>query len=165
MKQRVLVLLCALVLLTGCAGEKTAPEAAGAYTFTDDLGRTVTLDAPERVAALTGSFADLWCLAGGKDVLVAAAGDAWTSFDLGLSEDVIDLGAIKQPDLERLLSCASVPVMLKPNAGLPRSENGRTVYDVAPAEFAAEVASLVEAGVAVCGGCCKSGCSGKKDEE
>ena len=56
--------------------------------------------------------------------------------------------------VEELLACASVPVMLKPNAGLPRSVDGKTVYDVAPEEFAAEVASLVDRGVAVCGGCC-----------
>jgi len=104
MKQRILALLCALVLLTGCAQERSVPEGEGAYTFTDDLGRTVTLDAPERVAALTGSFADIWCLAGGEDTLVAAAGDAWTGFDLGLSEEVTDLGAIKQPNLELLLA-------------------------------------------------------------
>ena len=103
MKQQILALLCAFVLMTGCAGEEKPHRAEGAYTFTDDLGRTVTLDAPERVAALTGSFADLWCLAGGRDTLVAAAGDAWTGFDLDLSEEVTDLGAIKQPNLERLL--------------------------------------------------------------
>ena len=56
--------------------------------------------------------------------------------------------------VEELLACASVPVMLKPNAGLPRSVDGKTVYDVAPDEFAAEVADLVDGGVAVCGGCC-----------
>ncbi len=56
--------------------------------------------------------------------------------------------------VEELLACCSVPVMLKPNAGLPRSVEGKTVYDVTAAEFAAEVASLVDKGVAVCGGCC-----------
>ena len=56
--------------------------------------------------------------------------------------------------VEELLSCASVPVLLKPNAGLPRSVEGKTVYDVAPDEFAREAADLVERGVAVCGGCC-----------
>ena len=56
--------------------------------------------------------------------------------------------------MEELLACASVPVILKPNAGLPRSVNGKTVYDVEPEEFAAEVASLVESGVRVIGGCC-----------
>ena len=38
---------------------------ARAVTFTDALGRTVTVESPKRVAALIGSFADVWCLAGG----------------------------------------------------------------------------------------------------
>ena len=53
---------------------------------------------------MIGSFADIWCLAGGRDSLIAAAGDAWTSFDLGLGEDVADLGAVKEPNLEVLLA-------------------------------------------------------------
>ncbi|MDE6282026.1 MAG: ABC transporter substrate-binding protein, partial [Oscillospiraceae bacterium] len=57
-----------------------------------------------RVATLIGSFADIWCLAGGKDVLVATANDTWTSFDLDLSGDVADLGAVKEPNLEVLLA-------------------------------------------------------------
>ena len=48
-----LFLVCALLL--GCA--PGAEE--GGYTFTDDLGRTVTVDSPERVACLLGSFADI----------------------------------------------------------------------------------------------------------
>ena len=53
---------------------------------------------------MIGSFADIWCLAGGRDSLIAAAGDAWTSFDLGLGEGVADLGAVKEPNLEVLLA-------------------------------------------------------------
>lgn len=79
-------------------------SAAQGCTFTDDLGRTVTVEQPERVAALIGSFADVWCLAGGQDTLVAAAHDAWTSFDLGLNDTVADLGAVKEPNLEVLLA-------------------------------------------------------------
>ena len=87
------------------AAPSSAPSsAAQAYTFTDDLGRTVTVEQPERVAALIGSFADVWCLAGGRDTLVAAANDTWTSFDLGLSDTVADLGAVKEPNLEVLLA-------------------------------------------------------------
>ena len=55
---------------------------------------------------------------------------------------------------KELLRVASVPVLLKPNAGLPRAVDGKTVFDVAPEEFAVEVADLVEAGVRVVGGCC-----------
>ena len=79
---------------SSAAPSSASSSAAQAYTFTDDLGRTVTVERPERVAALIGSFADVWCLAGGRDTLVAAANDAWTSFDLGLSETVADLGAV-----------------------------------------------------------------------
>ena len=79
-------------------------QSSAASPFTDDLGRTVTVEQPERVAALIGSFADVWCLAGGQDTLVAAAHDAWTSFDLGLNDTVTDLGAVKEPNLEVLLA-------------------------------------------------------------
>ncbi len=58
------------------------------------------------------------------------------------------------PVVERLLECASVPVILKPNAGLPKTINGETVFDVTPAEFAEEIASLVKKGVRLAGGCC-----------
>ncbi len=52
------------------------------------------------------------------------------------------------------LKYASIPVLLKPNAGLPKAVNGRTVYDVSPDEFAKEVSALVESGVRIAGGCC-----------
>jgi len=53
-----------------------------------------------------------------------------------------------------LLNAASVPVILKPNAGLPRVEDGHTVYDVDAAEFAAQVTELIADGVRIVGGCC-----------
>ena len=116
MKKRFLLLLLALLCLTGC-GQKSAPppEGEGTHTFEDDLGRTVTLDAPARVAALTGSFADIWCLAGGERSLVAAAGDSWTSFELPLSDAVTNLGGIKDPDLEQLFAAAPDLVLLSSN--------------------------------------------------
>ncbi len=58
------------------------------------------------------------------------------------------------PVMEEMLRTASIPVLLKPNAGLPRIENGRTVYDVTPDAFAAEMQSLAKAGVRALGGCC-----------
>ncbi len=56
--------------------------------------------------------------------------------------------------VRELLSCASVPVILKPNAGLPRIENGETVFDVSPEEFADQVTALIKEGVRLAGGCC-----------
>ena len=53
-----------------------------------------------------------------------------------------------------LLENASVPVLLKPNAGLPQSDGKQTYYDVCPEDFAREVASAVEKGVRIAGGCC-----------
>lgn len=110
MKRLSLFLAAVFLLLTGCGGqgaEQTAapaPAASEAVAFTDDLGREVSVAPPTRVAALIGSFADIWCLAGGKDTLVATANDAWTSFDLDLGGSVADLGAVKEPSLEVLLA-------------------------------------------------------------
>ena len=55
---------------------------------------------------------------------------------------------------EELLKYASVPVLLKPNAGLPEIRDGKTVYDITSEEFGSEVAALVEKGVRIAGGCC-----------
>lgn len=56
--------------------------------------------------------------------------------------------------VDELLAAASVPVILKPNAGLPILRDGRTFFDVGPEDFAADVADAVRKGVRVVGGCC-----------
>ena len=56
--------------------------------------------------------------------------------------------------VDEYLEYASVPVLLKPNAGLPRSENGQTVYDVFPEEFSDTMREFVVDGVRIAGGCC-----------
>ncbi len=58
------------------------------------------------------------------------------------------------PIAREYIKYASVPVILEPNAGLPKSVDGRTVYDVDAREFATDVAELVGEGVRICGGCC-----------
>ena len=58
------------------------------------------------------------------------------------------------PVVREYLRLSSVPVLLKPNAGLPAVVEGETVYNVSPAEFACDVAALVHDGVRVAGGCC-----------
>lgn len=95
-----------LCFMVGCGAVDTSePQPKDTYiTVTDDLGQQVTLEQPQRTAVLIGSFADVWCLAGGKDSLVAAADDTWTQFDLDLPDDVVHLGGVKTPNLEKLLA-------------------------------------------------------------
>lgn len=59
-----------------------------------------------------------------------------------------------RPIVKALLDTASVPVVVQPNAGLPRVQDGKTVYDVTPADFAGVMAQMVKDGVRVVGGCC-----------
>lgn len=119
-------MLSGILFLTACGGTPAAPDpgrvetdsepsetdvplpetdSATAVTFTDDLGRLVTVDRPGRVACLTASFADIWYLAGGADQIVATTNATWTYFDLPLREDVVNLGASKELNLEELIAC------------------------------------------------------------
>lgn len=104
MKRNLLFLLLFSLVLSACtmpaSEEKKLSHAA--VIFTDDLGREVIVDQPKRVAALLGSFADVWYLAGGK--VVAAADDAWEDFDLELPEDAVNLGMTKELSLEKLFA-------------------------------------------------------------
>ncbi len=107
MKRLFAVLAAATVMLSaaGCSagGNDIPPQNAdSAVTFTDALGREVTVNKPEKAAALLGSFAEVWTLAGGQ--LAAAPDDAWNDMELSLSEDVLDLGKINELSLETLLS-------------------------------------------------------------
>jgi 5-methyltetrahydrofolate--homocysteine methyltransferase len=58
------------------------------------------------------------------------------------------------PIVQEYLRYASVPVILKPNAGLPKVVQGKTVYDILPPEFAEEMEPLLRDGVRIAGGCC-----------
>ncbi len=58
------------------------------------------------------------------------------------------------PFVGELISLTSLPVILNPNAGLPREENGKTVFDVGPAEFASLMTEAAKAGTWLLGGCC-----------
>lgn len=58
------------------------------------------------------------------------------------------------PLVPRLTNGASLNIIVKPNAGLPRTENGKTVYDVLPEEFAQIMQGIAEDGANILGGCC-----------
>lgn len=59
-----------------------------------------------------------------------------------------------RPLLGEILRNTHLPVMIQPNAGLPRLADGKTVYDVAPEEFARWGRLFLEDGAAILGGCC-----------
>lgn len=56
--------------------------------------------------------------------------------------------------MEEYLRYASIPVLMKPNAGLPQEIDGKTIFDVLPDEFSEDVSSLIQKGVRIAGGCC-----------
>ena len=59
-----------------------------------------------------------------------------------------------RPIVERYLAAASVPVLMKPNAGLPKDVNGQTVYDIPADDFVRGMVGLVPLGLRIMGGCC-----------
>ena len=58
------------------------------------------------------------------------------------------------PVLEEYVKYSSLPIIVKPNAGLPKQKDGRTYYDVSPEEFAGYMERIVSMGACVIGGCC-----------
>ena len=80
----------------------------------------------------------------------------------GLGVDVLGincgLGPVQMKGIvEELLSVSSTPVLVNPNAGLPRSENGETVYDIDAVRFGEVMEEIVKMGAVIVGGCCGTG--------
>lgn len=76
-----------------------------------------------------------------------------------LGVDAFGLNCSSGPDtmlplIREMASYATIPLIAKPNAGLPRLENGKTVFDMPKEIFAEEMRKLVDAGASVVGGCC-----------
>jgi len=62
--------------------------------------------------------------------------------------------SIMAQHLSRLQACTDLPILISPNAGLPRYENGQTVYDLSPEEFAEQMRAIYDGGASILGGCC-----------
>lgn len=76
-----------------------------------------------------------------------------------LGADVIGINCSTGPEamvepVRRMAEFATIPILAKPNAGMPELENGVTVYKTTPEEFADYGKQLVEAGASILGGCC-----------
>ncbi len=92
-------------------------------------------------------------------LMLGASPQAMVAMLEGMGADAIGVNCsfgpkMLAPVVKKLLKYSSVPIILKPNAGLPKVENGKTVYDVLPDEFSNEITKLVDKGVRIVGGCC-----------
>ena len=77
----------------------------------------------------------------------------------GMGADAVGANCSLEPKqlkgiVDELLENASIPVLLKPNAGLPMEKDGKAVYSTLPDEFASDLREACQKGVSILGGCC-----------
>ena len=84
---------------------------------------------------------------------VRAAGASMVGANCGTQLDVADFAALAG----ELRAASGLPVMIQPNAGQPRLEDGRAVYDMTGEAFAGGMTAVIGAGAAIVGGCCGTG--------
>lgn len=94
-----------------------------------------------------------------KKMLTGANPAAVVALLEGLGADAIGMNCGLGPKqmkavFKEMAQYASVPLVINPNAGLPRTENGKTVFDVGPDEFAEDMEELIKMGAWLAGGCC-----------
>lgn len=144
MKKRIALFLCSALIgniLVGCGQaqhttdkteqvqntEDNVTVERSEVVFVDDFGREVVVNNPQRVITLTSSFSDIWYVAGGIDTLVATTNATWTYFDLPLREDIVNLGASKQLNLEQIISCE--PDLILASCGTDRNVELETAFE------------------------------------
>ena len=87
--------------------------------------------------------------------------EAYVALVEGLGVDVLGMNCGFGPKqflkfLPVITKVCSTPIIVQPNAGLPKVVNGKTTFDVLPDEFAEDIVELVKGGVCIAGGCCGS---------
>lgn len=92
-------------------------------------------------------------------LMTGASPAAMVAMAEGMGADAIGANCSLEPKqmqgvVAELLANASIPVLLKPNAGLPQETDGKAVYGTLPDEFAADMAAYIRQGVHIVGGCC-----------
>ena len=92
-------------------------------------------------------------------LMTGADPEAMVAMLEGLRADAIGINCSVGPEkmaplVQRYLDCASIPVFFRPNAGMPKLDGNKTVYDMDPELWADEVAKMVQKGVRMAGGCC-----------
>lgn len=117
--RRWVALLCALVLLCGCAPQEAEPPTpAFSHTFTDALGNAVTVTSIARVAVLYGSFAEVWELGGGT---LCGTTEDYVSERGHAADGIAVVGTVKEPNVERLLALDPTLVILSADIAAHRT--------------------------------------------
>ena len=141
------------------AGVKAGADLIFCETFTDlyDLKAAI-------IAAKENSDLPLFVsVAPDENGRLLTGGDleAYVALAEGLGVDVLGMNCGFGPKqflkfLPVITKVCSTPVIVQPNAGLPKVVNGVTTFDVGPEEFSADELELVKGGAAIVGGCCGS---------
>ena len=136
-------------------------EAGADMVVVETMGDAYELKAAVLAAKENCTLPVLATVALGEDgkLLTGAGVECVAALLEGLRVDAMGFNCGFGPDrmlpyMKRLAAATSLPIAVKPNAGLPQVIDGRTVFTVGPEAFAADVAKLVEAGAAIVGGCC-----------
>ena len=107
-----------------------------------DLPLVVSMIFDEKARLLTGADVRTAC------AVVEGLGADAIGFNCGLGPKQMI------PLVEELEKHASIPILVMPNAGLPESVNGETIFNVNPDEFASYMTQIAKMGVSYLGGCC-----------
>ncbi len=139
------------------AGEKAGANLVILETMSDTYEAKAAILAIKENTSLpvicTMTFDEKGYALTGADIVVMTAVLEGLGVDaLGIN---CGLGPVQIKGLfDKLIKCSSLPVLVQPNAGLPKIENGKTVYDVSPDEFAEYMVDFAKGGAWLIGGCC-----------
>ena len=136
-------------------------KAGADLVVVETMGDAYELKAAVLAAKENSSLPVLATVALGEDgkLLTGADVECVAAILEGLHVDALGLNCGFGPDkmlpfVKRLAAVTSLPIAVKPNAGLPKVEGGKTIFTVGPDEFASDVIELVKAGASIVGGCC-----------
>lgn len=93
------------------------------------------------------------------NMLTGASPEQAVALIQGLGADVVAVNCALGPNelepiIMRMLEVATIPMLVQPNAGLPKFRDGQTYYDVGPDEFSDYIRKFAQAGISGFGGCC-----------
>ncbi|MGN0046871.1 MAG: homocysteine S-methyltransferase family protein [Eggerthellaceae bacterium] len=133
---------CDLIVLETLADLKEAKAALLAATEHSDLPVFVTMTFEEDGRTFLGTPPEV------AAITLSSMGASAIGMNCSLGpKEVTDIA-------KTLVACSRVPVIIRPNAGLPRMEGDRTIYDITPEEFGEAMEVMADLGVNIMGGCC-----------